>query len=210
MEKTTKQSTEIRQAGLIEAALALAAQRSPAGITTSDLAHAVGITQGALFRHFESKQTLWLAVLGWVHDTLMQRLQNAADSQPDDALAALRGVFMAHIEFVLAYPGVPRIVFHELQQPEDSPQKAQVRALMLAYRRLLMHLLTQAKSEKTIAIDADLESASVLFIGSIQGLVMQALMAGEPAAMAQNGQAVFALLQRALQSPQAPISQGTP
>ena len=51
--KSAKQPTEIRQAGLVEAALRLAAQRSPADITTGDLAKAVGITQGAVFRHFQ-------------------------------------------------------------------------------------------------------------------------------------------------------------
>ena len=54
--KRPKQVTEVRQAGLVEAALQLAAQRSPADITTGDLAQAVGITQGAVFRHFSSKE----------------------------------------------------------------------------------------------------------------------------------------------------------
>lgn len=38
----TKQPTEARQAGLVAAALALAAQRSPADISTTDLARARG------------------------------------------------------------------------------------------------------------------------------------------------------------------------
>ena len=56
-----RQATVIRKASLIEAALNLAAQRSPAGITTGDLAAAVGITQGAVFRHFSSKEAIWLS-----------------------------------------------------------------------------------------------------------------------------------------------------
>ncbi|MBP8287791.1 MAG: helix-turn-helix transcriptional regulator, partial [Rhodoferax sp.] len=70
--KSGKQATEIRQAELIDAAIHLAARRSPASITTGDLAQAVGITQGAMFRHFDSKHALWLAVLVWVRSTLMQ------------------------------------------------------------------------------------------------------------------------------------------
>ena len=70
---TPKQATEQRQASLVAAALALAAQRSPADITTADLAQAVGITQGAVFRHFESKTSIWLAVMDAVHDDLLAR-----------------------------------------------------------------------------------------------------------------------------------------
>jgi len=47
--KPLKQRTQVRQASLVEAALQLAAERSPANITTTDLANAVGITQGAVF-----------------------------------------------------------------------------------------------------------------------------------------------------------------
>jgi len=40
----------------------------------------------------------------------------------------------------------------------------------------------------------------VLFIGSIQGLVMQALLAGDASVMRQQAPAVFALYQRGLQA----------
>ena len=197
-EKPGKQATEIRQASLIDAAIQLAAQRSPAAITTGDLAMAVGITQGAMFRHFDSKQTLWLAVLCWVHDTLLRRLQQADELNEGKPLEALRAVFMAHVEFVLAHPGVPRILFHELQQPEDSPHKAEVRALMQAYRALLMRLLTSAEYSNLIAIDIDKESASVLFLGSVQGLVMQSLLAGDVARIRRDAPAVFAIYLRGI------------
>lgn len=213
--KSGKYATEIRQAELIDAAVRLAAQRSPTSITTGDLAQAVGITQGAMFRHFDSKHALWLTVLVWVRGTLMQRLQEAASQAIDGAvtsadttirqaapvnpLAALRAVFMAHVEFVVMYPGVPRIIFQELQQAQDSALLVEVQRLMQQYRALLMQLLEQAKSSQLIATNTDTTSASMLFIGSIQGLVMQSLMSGDVAAMRQQAPAVYALVQRGLQ-----------
>src|SRR3990167_4607587 len=74
---TPKQSTELRQASLVAAALALAAVRSPAEVTTAALAQAVGITQGAVFRHFESKEAIWLAVIDFAHQDLLARLPAA-------------------------------------------------------------------------------------------------------------------------------------
>ena len=205
--KSTKQATEVRQAALIEAALALAAQRSPASITTGDLAHAVGITQGAVFRHFASKEAIWLAALDWVTDTLMQRLHTAAGlasdttptaAAPPHALAALQAVFMAHVDFVIAHPGVPRLIFQELQQPGDSALKAGVRSLMQQYRALLLRLLKQAQAEQVIAPDTDLVAACVLLIGSVQGLVMQSLISGDVSAMTQQAPGVVALYLRAI------------
>ena len=118
-----KQRTHERQAGLVQAALQLAAEKSPAEITTGDLAQVVGITQGAVFKHFESKEAIWLAVLDWAHQALMARLQAVVSESGAQAvpLAVLRAVFMAHIQFVQAYPGVPRLVFQELQHAKATP-----------------------------------------------------------------------------------------
>ena len=233
MRQLPKQATEVRQASLVLAALRLAAQRSPADITTTDLAHAIGITQGAVFKHFASKDAIWLAAMDWVTQTLMAQLEAAAmqaqhhaetgtdipnqepdqlhaarlpavlaaDAQVCDAawpLAALRAVFMAHVAFVVAHPGVPRLIFQELQRPDDTALKARVRQLMVAYRTLLMRLLMQAKELKCIAPGTDLTSAAVLFIGSIQGLVMQSLISGDVPAMVQQAKGVFAIYQRGL------------
>ncbi len=221
IDKPAKQRTAVRQAGLIEAALLLAAQRSPADITTADLAQAVGITQGAVFRHFASKEAIWLAVLDWVTEALMAHLQAAANeaalpvlphvghSEAPQPLAALRAVFLAHVDFVVAHPGVPRVIFQELQSPGDTALKSRVRGLMQRYRQLLMQLLQHAQAERAIAPDTHLPSAAVLFIGSMQGLVMQALMSGDVPAMALQAPGVFAIYQRGLQTCTTD-SQGTP
>lgn len=210
LEKRAKQSTELRQAGLVDAALQLAAQRSPSDITTAELAQAVGITQGAVFKHFASKEALWLAVLDWTSVTLMSRLQTAAGAE-SSALAALRAVFMAHVDFVMAYPGVPRIIFQELQHAQDTALKARVRALMQQYRQLLTGLLQGAQAQQEVAPDTDLPAAAVLFIGSVQGLVMQSLISGQVSAMAAQAPGVFGLYTRGLSAQPRPAKlEGTP
>lgn len=212
--RRSKQPTETRQAGLVEAALLLAAQRSPSDITTGDLARAVGITQGAVFRHFASKEAVWLAALDWTAVTLMARLQAAADAelaaaQCDSPLAALRAVFMAHVDFMVAHPGVPRVVFQELQQAQDTPLKLRVRGLLQQYRALLTGLLQRAQAQGLLAPGTDLPAATVLFVGSVQGLLMQALISGNVGAMAVQAPGVFAIYLRGLAAP-APANPALP
>lgn len=202
-----KQPTHTRRAELVAAALALAAERSPAEVTTAALAQVVGITQGAVFRHFESKQAIWLAVIDAAHQDLLARLHAAAAAQPQP-LAALRAVFMAHVAFVVEQPGVPRVIFQELQHPEDTPLKARVRTLMQAYRTLLAGLLQQALAARQLAPGTDLQAAAVLFIGSVQGLVMQSLLSGEVGAMRALAPAVFELFQQAIAAPPARARRG--
>ncbi len=196
-------STDLRQAGLVEAALQLAAQRNPADITTGDLARAVGISQGAVFRHFPSKEAVWLAVLDWTTVQLMQRLRAAVQvrqvsPQGFHPLAALQDVFIAHVDFVIAYPGVPRVIFQELQHADETPLKAAVRALMQQYRALVMELLLSAQSQQLLAPATDLPSAALLFLGSVQGLVMQSMVSGQVQAVATQAPGVFTLYLRGI------------
>lgn len=207
-----KQPTETRQAALVAAALALAAERSPAAVTTADLAQAVGITQGAVFRHFESKEAIWVAVIDLAHQQLLGRLQAAADAQAQP-LAALRAVFLEHVAFVVEHPGVPRVIFQELQHPEDTPLKARVRQLMQAYRTLLTGLLQRAQAAGQLAPGTDLAAAAVLFIGSVQGLVMQSLLSGQVAGMAAQAPQVYRIFHNgvaARTAPPDPSPEGSP
>lgn len=206
LSKSPKQPTALRQASLVEAALQLAAVRSPADITTADLAQAVGITQGAVFRHFASKEAIWLAVLDWTADTLIARLQTAAQTGPTpiDPLVALQAVFMAHVDFVVAYPGVPRVIFQELQHAQDTALKGRVRSLMQQYRTLVLGLLQRAQVLRLLAPGTDPQAAAVLLLGSVQGLMMQAMISGQVEGTANQASGVFAIYLRGLCAKETP------
>jgi TetR/AcrR family transcriptional regulator len=189
--------TEERQADIVRATLALARDASPAFITTTDIARSIGLTQGALFKHFPTKDALWLATMRWIRGELLRRLGTAADgaAEPQEAL---RSVFRAHVAFVAEHPGVPRFIFHELQQPADSPLKSEVRGLMQDYRTLLMRLLGSAERRKGIEAGLDREAAATLFIGIVQGIVMQSMATGRPVGPGAQADRLFALYLRAV------------
>ncbi|MBP6337965.1 MAG: TetR/AcrR family transcriptional regulator [Vitreoscilla sp.] len=195
----TRLPTEVRQAAIVDAALNLACSMGPAQITTSDIAAAVGVTQGAVFKHFPTKEAIWLAAMSWVQAQLLDTLEEAAVTAPTP-LQGLGAVFMAHVEFVVAHSGVPRLIFHELQQPADSPTKQAVRALLQGYRQLLLGLLGAAMHQGQLPAELDQDAAATLFVGIVQGLVMQAMLSGKPAAMRTQAERVFALYLRGLEA----------
>lgn len=193
----TRLPTEERQADIVMAALRLAREASPALITTTDIAAAIGVTQGALFKHFASKDDIWLAAMAWVRQALLSTLEGAAGVQasPSEALGA---VFKAHIGFVLTHPGVPRLIFQELQRPADSPIKQEVRALLKDYRKLLRRLLDAAVTGGEVSREVDLDAAATLFVGVVQGLVMQSMVAGNATSMKIQADPVFAIYRRGI------------
>jgi AcrR family transcriptional regulator len=192
-----RQSTESRQAEIISTMVRLSAERSPADITTTDIAKAMQVTQGALFRHFETKEAIRLAVVGWIEETLMTELL-AAKEKSSDPLTALKAMFMAHVGFAKAHPGAPRLIFGELQQADDSPVKQRVQQIMQRYRQTLSHTLAQAIEAKLIRADVDCPAAAALFLGAIQGLVIQSMLSGSTEQMEQQAVGVLSLYLAAL------------
>ena len=81
-------SAEERRAGTIEAVVELAAEQNPSDITTGAIAARMGLTQGALFRHFPNKDAIVQAVVSWAAEQLMARVDRAAD-RASSPLAAL-------------------------------------------------------------------------------------------------------------------------
>lgn len=195
----TRLPTEERQAEIAAAALKLAREISPASITTSDIAAAIGVTQGAVFKHFPTKDAIWLAAMTWVRERLLAKLDEAARAQTS-AVQALEAVFLAHVAFVIAHPGAPRIIFHELQQPSDSPVKQEVRALLQTYRQLLLGQLKAGVKTGELPAGLDPEAAATLFVGIVQGLVMQSMLTGKPAAMKAQAQSVFGIYLRGIRT----------
>lgn len=190
--------TQERQAEIVAAALRLTHDASPAQVTTGDIAAAIQVTQGAVFKHFRSKDAIWLAAMAWVRAELLGRLDDASQDV-DDPMQALAGMFRAHVDFVIAHPGVPRLIFHELQQPTDSATKRQVRGLLRDYRARLLAQLSRARGQGRMAPGLDPDAAAASFVGLVQGLVMQSMLAGRPSAMRRQADKVFALYARALE-----------
>ena len=186
-------SGDERQREIVTTVLALARELGPDAITTHAIAARMGVTQGALFRHFPDKQAIWLAVFAWVRRALAGALDGAIEGARSP-LNALERAFQAHVAFVATHPGVPRILFHELQYPGDSPVRAEVRAMVGGYRERLAALFAQAKDAGELPQSLDARVAPVLFIGAVQGLVVLSALDGDDAAIRRRAAALFALL----------------
>lgn len=188
-----------RRAVTIESVVELAGSQNPSEITTAAIAKHMKLTQGALFRHFPNKEAIWQSVMEWVAERLLARIDRAAKGI-ESPLAAMEAMFMSHIEFVVEHPGVPRMMFGELQRAESTPAKRMVQTLIQRYGERLHHLIEKGKARGELSHSLDNEAAATLFIGTIQGLVMQSLLAGDVERMRRDAPRVYAIYRRGIGS----------
>jgi AcrR family transcriptional regulator len=186
-----------RRAVTVKAVIDLAASQNPSAITTAAIAKHMNMTQGSLFRHFPNKEAIWRAVMNWVAEHLLARIDRSVQGI-NSPLAALEALFMSHIEFVVEHPGVPRMMFGELQRAGSTPAKRVVQNMIERYGARLHALIEEGKTRGELDTALDIEAAATLFIGTVQGLVMQSLLAGDVARIGRDAPGVFAIYRRGI------------
>ncbi len=197
--RPTYLSAEERREMTVEAVVDLAAEQNPADITTDAIAKRMGVTQGALFRHFSSKDAILQAVMEWVSERLLARIDKAT-SIAASPLEAIEAAFMAHIHFIAEHPGVPRMLFEELQRTEQTLAKRMARTLLQVYGDRLGRLFMDGKRRGQLPASLDEKAAATLFVGMIQGLAMQSHIEGDVKRIRESAPGVFALYRRSIEA----------
>lgn len=183
-------SAEERQEEIIKAAVELAGEQSVDSVTTQDMAKAVGVTQGAIFRHFPTKDMIWLAVVHWVRGRLMSVVDVAA-GQGSDPLDSLEKMFFAHLGFVDKVPAIPKLIFTDQLLKKNPKIKELIRSILADYEAKVTDLITQAKVQKLVRPDLNEQDAAVMFIGIIQGLVIRVSVIETRKSLIAEGKLVF-------------------
>jgi len=148
------------------------------------------LTQGAIFRHFPTKDDIWLAAIHWVRGRLMKVVDSAA-IKGKDPLDALERMFFAHVAFIARHPAIPRMVFSDQLLRRDTRLKLMIQEILTGYEARIADLLGQAKEAGLARQDVDEDSAATLFIGMIQGLVLQSSIFGGRRSLIDEAKKVF-------------------
>ncbi|MGM0906207.1 MAG: TetR/AcrR family transcriptional regulator [Pseudomonadota bacterium] len=197
-DKRSYQTTEERQSGTIAAVVELCKEQDPATLTTANIAKKIGLSQGALFKHFPSKNRLWESVADWVSEQLIRQVfsQSKGHCRADKALEAM---FLAHVGFIARHPGIPRLMLCELQKPGNSPAKTVIRKTLANYRLKVIGLIEQGVNQGRFASNIDTGAAAMLYLGAIQGLVVQAMVNNSVDKLEQLPPQIFSLFKAGIQ-----------
>ncbi|MDR9441038.1 MAG: TetR/AcrR family transcriptional regulator [Halomonas sp.] len=188
-----------RRERTVEALIELCGREEPATLTTGRIASRMGVTQGALFRHFASKEAIWEAAVAWIAERVMARVAAAAEGV-EEPLAALEAMFLAHVAFIAEHPGVPRLLMGQLQHPHPTAASRLVRGLLERYRRRLLSLLEEAGRRGQLRAGLDLDAAATQFIGCVQGLVLLSMIADDVSGIVDRAPAAFELYRHGIRA----------
>ncbi|MFE0021136.1 TetR/AcrR family transcriptional regulator [Amycolatopsis sp. NPDC059021] len=125
-----------RRDAVIESATELFAERGFGGAGVEDIAAAVGVTPGALYRHFAGKEAILTAVL---HDAADRSLALTGRlPRTGEPAASLRELVGGAVAFALDRPGSLRAYARERQRIRDERLRAKERRLLAFWERTVL------------------------------------------------------------------------
>jgi len=121
-----------RRAAILRAAAAAFAERGFAGTSMDDVAAAAGITRLIVYRHFDTKETLYEAVLQHVRDRLAE--EGTAHAGRGES-AAVRALLIVGREDAA---GVNLLLRHAAREPQFAAYADEFREQVITYSEQLM------------------------------------------------------------------------
>src|SRR5437870_10668148 len=90
MKSTMKLSSEERRAAIVQAVKRVFAEKGFHGTTTRELAHAAGVSEALLFKHFPNKETLYSAMqMACCHQEDCERTRRLKSVEPSTSTLVL-------------------------------------------------------------------------------------------------------------------------
>jgi AcrR family transcriptional regulator len=168
-----QQRSEETRTRIMDAAIRLFSTRGFNAASVDDICTEAGISKGAFYHHFETKQALFLALLdGW-----LQAIDNAIEASKDRTAPE---TFMQMTEafpsiFKTAGEGLPMFLEFWLRASRD---KTIWEASIAPYRRYHKYFTSLIKKgvEEGSFIEVDPELASRMIVSTAMGLFLQSML----------------------------------
>lgn len=196
--RAPRKAAEDRRREIADAALRVISAEGLGHFTALAIAREVGLTDGALFRHFASKEAIVDAAIDRVEELLFEGFP----PEGEDPVERLGAFFARRVAVIRAQPGISRLVAtDELARAGSARGVARVGEFRSRSTGFVRACLADAERRGLLAAGLGAEEASVVVVGALLALAHGAAVSrGDGATLAPR---VWGALQTFLRGPRA-------
>jgi TetR/AcrR family transcriptional regulator len=136
-------------------------------ITVQKIAEAIHVTDGAIYRHYASKDEIFEAIASYMEANLLGPL-NAAGKVTENHAKRLELVFDQHLAFLEGHPGLARLMLGG-GSTEAAPMAERLKMLNAKVRAQVAQLFKMAEAQGVVLPDVTAEAAMELYFGLMVG-----------------------------------------
>ena len=202
LKTTIRLPAHSRKQRIVETVLELVAAHGTEAVSAQLVADAIGVTQPAVFRHFPTKEAMWLAVMDWLEERLVAIYSTANDDVDEPGLIVLSRMFLGHVKLIADYPALAKLVFSDHLWLQYPSLQARFERIHHAYTARLSAVIERAKSDRArYTISLASKDAATMFLSLLQGLGFQFVIARLPMKLFPEAERIFAIYLQGIAAP---------
>ena len=165
-------NTTKRQQEIINASLELIAEGGIQSLTIKNLAKKIGFAESAIYRHYDNKIQILLAILDFFGRNIEQFFSTQLHSN-DTALVKVENLFLNHFKKFSATPAIVTVIFSEEMFRNELELVEKVKEIMNKNISTLTTIIETGQKNGEIRTDIEASHLSTMIIGSLRMFVKQ-------------------------------------
>ena len=166
-----RETTEIRQQQIVDAAGKLIFKYGSEHLTVRRIASEVCISEAAIYRHFKSKKSILSFLLSHIEESLLRDISPESAGTKPLTLDIIEKIIRTHFSKIGMRKGISFQVIAEIISLGDRKLNKQASQTINKYISRLKELLAEGVRNGAVRQDVDLEASAMLLFTLIQGLV---------------------------------------
>ncbi len=160
-----------RQYEIIETAGKILTKKGVCGLTIKNLAGEIGFSEGALYRHFKSKEDIIIGMLQYLADDMSKRFALIDKNLP--VLIQLKEIFLTQLSFFAKQPQFVVAVFADGLIEESERINKQINNIMTIKLSYLKPIVKQLQNEETLSNKISTEELLHIIMGTFRLLMFK-------------------------------------
>ena len=169
MPRITAQRQQDRYDAILEAARTVLADRGYEAASIGEIARQAGISEGLIYRYFDNKRDLLMAVLGQFYLRVINGLQNAV-VRKQTFRERLRILIKKHLEAFSSDTELCRLFLTEVRVASDY-RGSEIYRLNRRYTSILLGVIQDGIAEGVVRADVDPRMLRDMLFGGIEHFV---------------------------------------
>ena len=192
-----RQNTVLRRKQIIETLRKIIIKYGSEHVTVRRLAKEIGVTGGAIYRHFKSKREILFFLVDYIEENLIGDIEKAYPIK--DPLELLGKISRDLVSSIEQRKGVSFLVIAEIISLGDKGLNRKISEVLNNFLDYIKNIMSEGVKTGAIREDIDVDMAATTFFGMLQGLVTIWSLRGFPSTLEVKYESMWNIFLEAIQ-----------
>jgi AcrR family transcriptional regulator len=180
-----------RQLQIINAAIQLVSENGIQQLTIKNLSKKIGLAEGAIYRHFDSKVDILFGILTMFEVNRNISLKHLQLADGINALEKLKNLFQQRFEHFSKNPAIAAVIFSEEIFQNDKRLSEKVFTIMEDSQKIVRQVIEIGQKTDQLRNDISAIQLSLLITGALRLIVTQWRLSGFDFDLQTEGQKLW-------------------